>query len=214
MEKQREKQAEIDRQSIEIPKGKMGICLDECFDDSDMMTDYFCPHRLVKRRLLAIVRSQAERESLARRIVEQIPDLKEIEFDWKTEKYSMGHGNYLTAKSSHRTSMENAYRFNYGGKEGEVPIFYEVTFTSYGREIPHEKYYLGDLTEKSGPSSSGNGKEIRENKEKNGVEIIFNSKPDDSILMRLKGHGWRWSRFNQLWYNKLNPENLEFAKSL
>ena len=209
MEKQREKQAEFERQSIEIPKGKMGILLELCFDDSHMMTDYYCPHRNLETHLLAIVRKQSEREALARSIIEQIPDLKEIEFDWKTEKYSMGHGNYLIAKSSHETRKHEAY----DGRE-EIVCFYEITFKSYGQEIPHEKYYLGDLTEKSGPISNGNGKEIRENTEKNGVEIVFDSKPADDVLMRLKAHGWRWSRFNRLWYNRLTPGNLEFAKSL
>ncbi|MBA7655860.1 hypothetical protein ES703_63770 [subsurface metagenome] len=209
MKEQGERQAEFDRQSIEIPKGKMGILLNLCFDDSHMMTDYFCPHRNLETHLLAIVRKQSEREALARSIIEQIPDLKEIEFDWKTEKYSMGHGNYLIAKSSHETRKHKAY----DGRE-EVNCFYEITFKSYGQEIPHEKYYLGDLTEKSGPVSNGNGKEVRENKEKNGVEIVFDSKPDDETLTLLKANGWRWSRFNGLWYNKLTPENLEFARGL
>jgi len=214
MEERRKKEEEFKRQSIEIPSEKMGICLDECFDDSDMMVDYFCPHRLVKRRLLAIVKTQPEKEALARRIIEQIPELKAIEFEWKTEKYSMGHGNYLIAKTSHRTSMQNAYRFSYGANEGEVNIFYEATFMSYGQEIPHEKYYLGDLTQHNSSKTTGNGKEVRENKEKNGVEIVFDSKPDDEILTLLKANGWRWSKFNRLWYNRLTPENLEFANTL
>ena len=209
-----EKEEEFKKQSIEIPEGKMAIMLDECFDNSFMQVDYYSPHRPVKNRILAIVKKQPERESLARRIVEQIPGLKAIEFEWKTEKYSMGHGNYLIAKTSHRTSIENAYRFNYGANEGEVNIFYEITFKSYGREIPHEKYYLGDLTKVQNATSNGNGKTVRENKEKNGVEIVFDSKPDDEILTLLKANGWRWSKFNRLWYNRLTPENLEFANTL
>ena len=59
-----------------------------------------------------------------------------------------------------------------------------------------------------------NGKEVRENKEKNGVEILFDQKPSDQILIKLKANGWRWFRFNRVWYNRLTPENLEFAKSL
>ena len=211
MEEQRKKQEEFERQSVEIPDGKMGILLDLCFDDSDMMTDYFNRHANIKTRLLAIVRKQAERESLARGIVERIPELKAIEWDWKTEKYSMGHGNYLTAKSCHETRKHKAY----DGRE-KVGCFYEVTFRSWkGKEIPHEKYYLGDLTEQQNKSvSRDNGKEIRENTEKDGVEIAFNSKPDDETLSLLKANGWRWSRFNKLWYNRRTSENLQFAKSL
>ncbi len=53
------------------------------------MTDYFNRHSLVERRLLAIVRKQSETERLARRIIEQVPELKDSEFTWHTEKYSM-----------------------------------------------------------------------------------------------------------------------------
>ena len=59
-----------------------------------------------------------------------------------------------------------------------------------------------------------NGKTVRENIEKQGVEIVFDEKPSDQILIRLKANGWRWSRFNRVWYNRLTPKNLEFAKSL
>ena len=212
-EEQRQRQEEFDKQSIEISAGKIGVCLDVCFDDSDIMTDYFNRHSLVERRLLAIVHKQSETERLARRILEQAPELKDMEFTWHTEKYSMGHGNYLEATRSHETRDHKAY----DGRE-EVNCFYEITFTYSGsstREIPHSKYFLGDLTEVATKTiGKSNGKTIRENTEKNGVEIIFNSKPDDKVLSLLKANGWRWSRFNRLWYNRLSPENLEFAQQL
>lgn len=212
-QEQRKRQEEFDKQSIEIPAGKIGVCLDVCFDDSDIMTDYFHRHSLVERRLLAIVRKQSETERLARRIIEQVPELKDMEFDWHTEKYSMGHGNYLEATRSHEARDHKAY----DGRE-EVNCFYEVTFTYSGssrHEIPHSKYFLGDLTEATTKTiGKSNGKTIRENTEKNGVEIIFNSRPDDEVLSLLKANGWRWSRFNQLWYNRLTQDNLEFAQQL
>jgi len=207
-------QEEFDRQAVEIPAGKMGIMLVECFDDSDMMTDYFNPHRPVNEWLLAIVKKQAQKESLARRVVNRVPDLKAIDFEWHTENYSMGHGNYLQAKNSHRTGQENAYRF--GAEKGNVAIFYEIQFGCYkGKAIPHPDYYLGDLTEAGIKEiDKANGKTVRENTEKQGVEILFDERPSDQILTRLKANGWRWSRFNRVWYNKLTPENLDFAKAL
>jgi len=55
---------------------------------------------------------------------------------------------------------------------------------------------------------------VFENVEKNGVEIRFPSKPDASVLDALKGAGWRWSRFNGVWYNRATDANREFANQL
>lgn len=55
---------------------------------------------------------------------------------------------------------------------------------------------------------------VTENKELDGVEIRFASKPSDEAIAQLKSNGFRWSRFNKLWYAKNTEENLAFAKSL
>jgi hypothetical protein len=56
-------------------------------------------------------------------------------------------------------------------------------------------------------------KTVKINTEKNGVEIYFPSKPDETALTKLKSNGWRWSHFNKCWYNTHNEENLKFAES-
>lgn len=58
------------------------------------------------------------------------------------------------------------------------------------------------------------GLEVNYNEEKNGIELKFNSKPDKEVLENLKANGFRWSRFNKLWYTKDTPENRDFVKSL
>jgi hypothetical protein len=214
------KNAEFDAAAVTIAPGKMAITLEECFDDSDMMTDYFHPHAsLGPEYVLAIVKAQSETERLARSIVSRIPALAGVDFQWRTEKYSMGHGNYLEAKGCHREVEHKAY----DGRE-KVGAHWEVQFCKgYGTGrslLPHPDYFLGDLTELRPDPANGNGhgavseKTVRENKEKGGVEILFPSKPDPEILDKLKANGWRWSRFAGLWYNRNTPENLEFAKSL
>jgi len=52
---------------------------------------------------------------------------------------------------------------------------------------------------------------IKINEKLNGIEIRFPSKPDISILEKLKSAGWRWSSFNLCWYNRNTPDNLKFA---
>ena len=47
---------------------------------------------------------------------------------------------------------------------------------------------------------------IRNNTEKGGIEISFEQKPDDKVLQMLKDIGFRWSRFNRVWWIKNTPE--------
>ena len=56
--------------------------------------------------------------------------------------------------------------------------------------------------------------EVRYNEAKNGIELIFKSKPDAVILTALKSNGWRWSNFNKLWYNQKNQNSINFANKL
>lgn len=55
---------------------------------------------------------------------------------------------------------------------------------------------------------------VRENKLKKGIEIIFSSKPKDSILEALRDNNWRYSKFQNLWYNLMSEDAVKFAKNL
>jgi len=52
------------------------------------------------------------------------------------------------------------------------------------------------------------------NHEKKGIELKFECKPSQSTLDSLKANGWRWSKYNSIWYNVHTAENLNFANSL
>lgn len=56
--------------------------------------------------------------------------------------------------------------------------------------------------------------EVTKNEKLNGIEIRFSSKPDKKTLENLKSNGWRWSNYNQCWYNRNTCENLKFANNL
>lgn len=55
---------------------------------------------------------------------------------------------------------------------------------------------------------------ININKEKNGIEVIFESKPAQAILDSLKSQGFRWSPKQKFWYAKQTAERLAFSASL
>jgi hypothetical protein len=54
--------------------------------------------------------------------------------------------------------------------------------------------------------------EITFNKEKNGIEIKFLEKPNREILAQLNFNGFRWSKFQGIWYAKDTEKRREFIK--
>jgi len=52
------------------------------------------------------------------------------------------------------------------------------------------------------------------NKDLNGIELSFNSKPEAATLDALKAAGFRWHGVKKVWYAKQTPERLTLAKSI
>jgi hypothetical protein len=202
MEEESKSQAEFNAKCVEIPKGQRGVELSICYDDSDIMTDYHCPHREVESFLLAIIPEGKRLEAILRNIIGRIPALKNIGWEWRKEDYSMGHGLYLTSRSS-------PFPREIQGK-GLTRCHGNIQFV-HGRTkiIPHPEYYLGEINQ-----NGGNGKlnveevTLRENPQFNGLEVIFPCKPEPSIIEALKTLGFRWSFKQGLWYRR-NHEGLK-----
>lgn len=55
---------------------------------------------------------------------------------------------------------------------------------------------------------------INYNKEHNGIEIIFASKPDKEYLDLLKSNGFRWHRVKKLWYAKENSKSRSVVEQI
>lgn len=51
------------------------------------------------------------------------------------------------------------------------------------------------------------------NKELNGIEINFDSKPAQAVIDTLKTNGFRWHNVKKLWYAKNTAERLAVAES-
>jgi hypothetical protein len=203
MEEESRAQAEFAAKCVEIQKGKRGVELSICYDDSDIMTDYYCPHREVESFLLAIIPEGKRLEAILKNVIERIPALKNIEWEWKKEDYSMGHGLYLTSKNS-------PFPREVEGK-GLIDCHGNIEFAHGGTKIiPHPEYYLGEINPKGGNGSKANVEEVtlRENPQFNGLEVIFPSKPEPSIIENIKNLGFRWSFKQGLWYRK-NYEGLK-----
>ena len=60
----------------------------------------------------------------------------------------------------------------------------------------------------------GKGIEVRHNEKKNGIEISFSDMPSENIRNLMKGAGWRWSRFNKVWYNTMCDRSVASAEQI
>ena len=209
---ERKREEEFRAKSVQIPKGKRGVMLDICFDNSDIRTDYFEPHYKLESYLLAILPAGREDEKSLRSVINRIPALKEIQFKWYTEKYSGGHGNYL---SSEPLPEKRQHPYD---KDRTIRCHYEITYrTGYTetRAIPHPTFYLGEIGQDNGNGAtevSISEMTIRENTERNGVEIVFPSKPHKEVIDTLKEYGFRWSFKQGLWWKRNSPGLVESIK--
>lgn len=55
---------------------------------------------------------------------------------------------------------------------------------------------------------------ITKNEEHQGIEIHFPGKPEQEIIDKLKMYGFRWARFNKVWYKKYSEIALIKAKEI
>lgn len=55
---------------------------------------------------------------------------------------------------------------------------------------------------------------IKENKEFNGIELYFETKPNSDILTALKNHKFKWHTAKKCWFAKATDSNKEFVNGL
>ncbi len=128
----------------------------------------------------------------------------EATFEWQVgvesvehrEKWSMGHGYYLGYSKYSGWQV----RKTLPDVKGELAPH---LLTEEPAETPAPK-----------AQEAPTGVTLTVNREKNGVELRFPSKPPDAVRDQLKSNGWRWSRFSSCWYTKDTPGARAFAASL
>ena len=206
-------------EKVTVQPGQMAVVARVCFDNSDTMSDYFDRHASLSQSFaLLVVDEQAGTEKLARRGAAVSHVLSDVDFDWHTENYSMGHGNYLESKGGFELplGLQNIRTRN---GSGIIRAHWEITFeTAYSSPLSLDAI-AGYGQQAATDPGKGNGQAvtgaaITENEEKNGTEIRFPSKPSAEVLETLKANGWRWSRFSACWYTKRSDAARQFAESL
>ena len=200
-------------QALTIPAGSVVVTASLKYDNSDLMSDYFDTHAtLSPDYVLLIARKQAETESLARQAVSLFEILRGHEFSWHTEKYSLGHGNYLQSKAFELPAELHGCRQRYGA--GDVTHgHWEIEFSHASCSTMMALKGYGEAPVPIEPTASAEGITVSENTEKAGIEIRFPNKPSDDVLSSLHANGWRWARGSRCWYKRASDDARRFAGS-
>lgn len=153
---------------------------------------------------------------LEREIAEHLPGLAPHWFKDRTERHAEYKAERLAETIVYRTSFPAWF-------DGSTPWRLERVTDDEGTLISgvsFDETWRIVLDETCAPVpavpevAGNNSVSVTENPEKNGVEVRFGTKPDSETLAALKAAGFRWSRFQNLWYARRSPETLAFAYAL
>ena len=150
--------------------------------------------------------------SLAMSALNLLPDeIKKRTWNWKTENWSMGHGNYLISDPVENlvTLKHNAHYHEAGDI---ITGHYEINFCYSGWYTPIDGFY--DFQKRKTDIILTESTEVRRNEARGGIEVLFESKPSQEIIIELKSNGFRWSGRQKLWWTRYTEQKMEFAQSL
>lgn len=237
-EKERAERAERDRIRAEqeargrelaekyIPPGAKAVIVavyevSEC----DLTTDYFGT-RSAEYVILGFSSHTRNVFSEMRKYAEVIPETAHLsippDVDENGEKKTDSNKEYWTPADEHRENWAGGHgfylkagdRYDTGWEIRKEPL------ADWNREKIHISLAKRLVLPEPSSAASGlapgkvDGVTVTLNQEKNGVEIRFPEKPDQSILDALNANRWRWHRKGGFWYNKQTEANIQFANKL
>lgn len=221
------KRQQIEQENAEFRDRLAGVMPNDCrgvivaelqVNECDSMTDYFASSttRVIVLGFSAHNRNNFNeiRKAIAAADLADLPELAKLadkeQGEECRENWSMGKGYYLQERNA------SAYS---GWKVRKVRAWGDNILQP--KDVPQ-----GDIRapgcNKSKPESNPaqpaaehcTGVVMRLNDAKQGVELIFPSKPAAEVRNLLKAHGFRWSRNGGFWYAKQTPERMTFAQGL
>ena len=185
-------------EKITVPEGYVAITLQYCYDNSNSMTDYFDHHHgWYYPLLLGILPRGNETEAKLRTVLNRYSNLKEIEWKWHTEKYSMGHGNYLECGIQGETYNTRAY-------DGQTspPYFFEIEYSGYSKGSSYLPFpgYPGDGGTPATQIENQQNSAFTVTYDHDWTWINFPEKPADHVLEAMHNLKGRFSGKRRMWY--------------
>lgn len=133
--------------------------------------------------------------------------LQRVEYDgWETIVMDSGSSRDQVGSQARILLAETSFPLNF---DGDLTVENNEGDGHWAKIV----FPAREATSTPAPVSS-DGVTVTENEERNGVEIRFASKPAESVRSALKANGFRWSKFQSLWYARRSPQTLAFAHKL
>jgi hypothetical protein len=146
-----------------------------------------------------------------------------LEWTWKSETWSTGHGNYLQSSVFELPpELRGCATFTFGRNTPLTQAFWEIEFTTNLREgqlvelWPHRNFRPFSFSQPStlNPQPFKITASVILNPPKNGVEIHFTRRPDDAALQPLRDdRRWRYTGYSRCWYARQSPELITWANN-
>lgn len=117
---------------------------------------------------------------------------------------------------------KSSARYHRQSAEAKRKIFDEYA-EQYPEEVAGVEGYIKSKTPAAAPAASttpaaapvtGTTYKTGTGPRGDGIELHFKGKPDDETLSRVKGAGFRWSKFQKMWYATENSKTLKLAREL
>jgi hypothetical protein len=195
-------------EQVAIPAGMMAVYLEITHDASDPQSDYYHSHAQIGYDLLLGIVPEGKRtEKIARGILARYPELSAHRWSWHREEYSMGSGTYLISE------FTGIMMPKYSNSTEEVNTRFEIRFGTSARSMHPYMNYTGDKLPAVSAENSG-AVTMTLNRQHNGVELRFGTKPGEEILNNLRANGFRWHGRRHMWYAKQAEKTLSLAERL
>lgn len=192
-----EQTTKLERRAVPIPDWARAVIVAEFEEDRcDSMTDYYAT-AITRAVVIGFSRHGRDLFPELRKAAAKFPPTAELSRAPKSaehrEKYSMGAGYYLKNDGAYSTGWKiRKHGIWWLQSEDQIEVF--------------------EPTRELGEAPGREEVKAALNIERDGVELRFGSKPSEAIRSRLKGAGWRWSKFSGCWYTRDTQRAREFAR--
>lgn len=199
-EAKRQKEEAIEKGKAIVPAWANALLVAELTENhSDPMTDYYHPHVVVESYPLCFSRSErnnSQEMKIAAKLMDETAHLTDGEYE-NRDRALRAKDNYGSGWQIRKLVLSSRYESDYAYKllgEKEMPESHE--------------------SPQSQEEVSLHGAIVRRNEEHNGIEVVFDSKPNPETIGSIKSLGFRWSPRQKLWYSKYSESKMNSLNAL